>query len=64
MEGRPARIDKAFINSFGFGGKNIVLALSCVDAVTEGQRVARPNWQMAYVWCGRRGSCAGAVWRN
>lgn len=26
--GRPARVDRALINSFGFGGKNIVLALS------------------------------------
>ena len=46
MEGRPARIDKALINSFGLGSKNI--ALSRVDAVTEGQRVARPNWHVAY----------------
>ena len=48
MEGRPLRVDKVLINSFGFGGKNIVLALSRVDAVTEGQRVARSNWQVAY----------------
>jgi len=26
--GRPARVDRALINSFGFGGKNIVLAFS------------------------------------
>ncbi|MGZ8394942.1 MAG: hypothetical protein ACXWWJ_09255, partial [Nitrospira sp.] len=31
LQGRPSRIGKALINSFGFGGKNVVLALSRVD---------------------------------
>ncbi|WHZ23363.1 MAG: 3-oxoacyl-[acyl-carrier-protein] synthase, KASII [Nitrospira sp.] len=30
-QGRSAHLDRALINSFGFGGKNIVLALSRVD---------------------------------
>lgn len=30
-EGRPAHLRRALVNSFGFGGKNIVLALSRVD---------------------------------
>ena len=34
LTGRPARIRRALVNSFGFGGKNIVLALSHVNAVT------------------------------
>ena len=32
LKGRPSRIGKALINSFGFGGKNVVLALSRIDA--------------------------------
>ena len=31
-QGRSVHLDRALINSFGFGGKNIVLALSRVDA--------------------------------
>ncbi|HET9963109.1 MAG TPA: beta-ketoacyl-[acyl-carrier-protein] synthase family protein [Nitrospiraceae bacterium] len=38
--GRPAHVRRALVNSFGFGGKNIVLALSRVDvgAATVGPR--------------------------
>ena len=32
MKGRPAHLRRALVNSFGFGGKNIVLALSHVGA--------------------------------
>lgn len=39
LQGRPSRIGKALINSFGFGGKNVVLALSRVDV---GVRVHNP----------------------
>lgn len=35
MRGRPARMRRALINSFGFGGKNIVLALSHVNTMTS-----------------------------
>jgi 3-oxoacyl-[acyl-carrier-protein] synthase II len=34
ITGRPARLRRALINSFGFGGKNIVLALSHINTIT------------------------------
>lgn len=32
VQGRPAHLRRALINSFGFGGKNVVLAMSRVDS--------------------------------
>jgi len=37
LQGRPTRIGKALVNSFGFGGKNVVLALSRVDVGDRSQ---------------------------
>ncbi len=35
VRGRPARIQRALINSFGFGGKNVVLAMAQVERAVE-----------------------------
>jgi 3-oxoacyl-[acyl-carrier-protein] synthase II len=43
LTGRPARIRRALINSFGFGGKNIVLALSHVNALAPHDRLLRTS---------------------
>jgi 3-oxoacyl-[acyl-carrier-protein] synthase II len=53
--GRPAGIRRALINSFGFGGKNVVLALSRVDvgmaygSLFQGDWAAAPGHQLAGV---------------
>ena len=41
VKGRPARVQRTLINSFGFGGKNIVLALSHVDIATSQEAALR-----------------------
>jgi 3-oxoacyl-[acyl-carrier-protein] synthase II len=50
-EGRVAHIDRALINSFGFGGKNIVLALSRVDArvATTSPVAATPGYGLHHL---------------
>ena len=50
-EGRAAHVDRALINSFGFGGKNIVLALSRVDAraATTGSAAAAPGYGLHHL---------------
>lgn len=45
-EGRPVNMRRALVNSFGFGGKNVVLALSGVDA---GVAYGRPSSDWATV---------------
>lgn len=35
VQGRSARVGRALVNSFGFGGKNVVLALSHVERPSE-----------------------------
>ena len=50
-EGRVAHIDRALINSFGFGGKNIVLALSRIDAkvAMTGSRAASAGYGLHHL---------------
>ena len=49
VRGRPARVRRALINSFGFGGKNIVLALSHVDTVASEQTLIRgSDWDVLH----------------
>jgi 3-oxoacyl-[acyl-carrier-protein] synthase II len=43
-EGRPANMRRVLINSFGFGGKNVVLALSRVDAAVAYGALAHHDW--------------------
>ena len=46
-----AHLDRALINSFGFGGKNIVLALSRVNAgiATTNPMAASPGYSMTHL---------------
>ncbi|MGB4995046.1 MAG: hypothetical protein WBO50_07795, partial [Nitrospira sp.] len=50
-QGRAAHLDRALINSFGFGGKNIVLALSRVNAgiATTNPMAASPGYSMTHL---------------
>lgn len=49
MQGRPVRLRRALIDSFGFGGKNIVLALSHVNAATQHDPFLRTSeWDMVH----------------
>ncbi len=43
-QGRPAHIRRAIINSFGFGGKNVVLALSRVDVGVTQKATESSHW--------------------
>lgn len=43
-EGRAATIHRALINSFGFGGKNVVLAMSRVEAGVSYGAEVRSDW--------------------
>ena len=43
-EGRPASMRRALINSFGFGGKNVVLALSRVDTAVAYGAPVQSEW--------------------
>lgn len=43
-QGRPAPIRRALINSFGFGGKNVVLALSRVDVGVTQNTTVSSHW--------------------
>lgn len=47
-EGRPATMRRALINSFGFGGKNVVLAMSGVQVEAARGRAANREWAAAH----------------
>ncbi len=50
-QGRAAHLDRALINSFGFGGKNIVLALSRMNAgiATTSPMAATPGYSVTHL---------------
>ncbi len=49
VRGRPARVRRTLINSFGFGGKNIVLALSQVQATPSHETVRQErDWETVH----------------
>jgi 3-oxoacyl-[acyl-carrier-protein] synthase II len=47
-EGRSVSMRRALINSFGFGGKNVVLALSSVDAAVAYGAAGHSEWTDAH----------------
>lgn len=48
LQGRPSRVGKALINSFGFGGKNVVLALSRVDVAVQAPSPVAASQQLTF----------------